>query len=222
MRTLTFVKNLLLIAALAVAAPALGADDVGLVNQVTGDASYASGSSRAKASAYMKVREGDRFVLAPGAELRLVYFDGGRQESFSGPARFTAGKRASSMQSGAQPRVSTLPTGVSQRIAQTPELLAIAKLGRAGGVSVRSGARIKPLTPEQQAEIAQARADYERLRQASPYDDIMPEFFLLSVLDEHRQYQEMKPVVAEMQRRLPGSPEVAAMAEYVEAKSQGQ
>lgn len=215
-------KNLLLLAALLAASPVLAADDVGLVNHLAGDASYTSGTSRAKATAYMKVREGDRFTLAPGAQLRLVYFQGGRQESYTGPGRFTAGKQESSVQSGTKPQVTTLPSGVPQRIAQTPELLAIAKLGRAGGVSVRSGARIKPLTPEQQAELAQARTDYERLRQASPADDVSPEFFLLTVLDEHRQYQEMKTVVSEMQRRQPNSADVAAMAEYVEAKSQGR
>jgi hypothetical protein len=198
------------------------AEDVGLINHLAGDASYVSGGSRAKASAFMKVREGDRFTLAPGAQLRLVYFQGSRQESFTGPARFTAGKQESSVQSGAQPQVTTLPSGVAQRIAQTPELLAIAKLGRAGGVSVRSGARPRPLTPEQEAEVSEARAIYEQLRQASPPDDITPELFLYSVLEENRLYQDMKVVVSEMQRRQPTSADVAAMAEYVEAKSQGR
>lgn len=214
-------KNLLF-AALALCSAAFAQDDVGLVNHVAGDASYQSGASRAQASAFMKVREGDRFTLAPGAQLRLVYFQGSRQETFTGPARFIAGKQESTMQGGAKPQVSTLPAGVSQRIAQTPELLAIAKLGRAGGITVRSGARLKPLTPEQEAEIAQARAEYVRLRQGAPAEDVSPEFFLLTVLDEHRQYQDMKDVVSEMQRRQPNSADVAAMAEYVEAKSQGR
>lgn len=215
-------KNLRFLTALLWIASASAADDVGLINHLAGDASYASGGSRAKASAYMKVREGDRFTLAPGAQLRLVYFQGGRQESFTGPARFTAGKQASTLQSGSKPQVSTLPSGVSQRIAQTPELLAIAKLGRAGGVSVRSAARARPLTPEQEAEISQARATYERLRQAAPADDITPELYLYSVLEEHGLYPDMKVVVSEMQRRQPRNADIAAMAEYVEAKSQSR
>lgn len=204
---------------LAFLAGGAAAQDVGLINHLSGDASYASGSTRAKAAAYMKIREGDRFTLAPGAQLRVVYFQGSRQESFSGPARFVAGKDASKVESGAAPQVSTLPAGVSQRIEKTPELLAIAKLGRAGGVTVRSGMRPKPLSPEQEAEVKQARATYDQLRQSAPADDITPELFLYSVLDEHRLYQDMKVIVSEMQRRQPGNADVAAMAEYVESKA---
>ena len=214
-------RNVVLLS-LAFFAAAVSAQDVGLINHLSGDASYTSGSTRAKAAAYMKIREGDRFTLAPGAQLRIVYFQGSRQESYTGPARFVAGKDASKVESGAAPQVTTLPAGVSQRIAQTPELVAIAQLVRAGGVAVRSGVRPKPLSPEQEAEVKQARATYAQLRQSSPADDITPELFLYSVLDEHRLYQDMKVVVSEMQRRQPGNADIAAMAEYVESKSTGR
>lgn len=207
---------------LAFFAAGVSAQDVGLINHLSGDASYTSGSTRAKAAAFMKIRAGDRFTLAKGAQLRVVYFQGSRQESFTGPARFVAGKDRSKVENGAAPQVTTLPAGVSQRIAQTPELLAIAKLGRAGGVAVRSGIRPKPLSPEQEAEVKQARVTYEQLRKTAPEDDITPELFLYSVLDEHRLYQDMKGVVSEMQRRQPGNADVAAMAEYVESKATGR
>src|SRR5688572_4261156 len=73
------------------AAGAQAAEDVGLINQLNGDVSYASGGANAKAKAYMKVREGDRFSVPSGAQLRIVYFKGGRQEAYSGPAAITAG-----------------------------------------------------------------------------------------------------------------------------------
>lgn len=208
---------------LAFFAAGVSAQDVGLINHLAGEATYQSGSMRgAKATAYMKIREGDRFTLAPGAQARIVYFQGSRQESFSGPARFVAGKDQSKVESGAAPQVTTLPAGVSQRIAQTPELLAIAKLGRAGGVAVRSGIRPKPLTPAQEAEVKEARATYTELRRTAADDDITPELFLYSVLDEHRLYQDMKVVVSEMQRRQPGNADVASMVEYVESKATGR
>ena len=216
-------KNLVFAAAILCAGAVSASDDVGLVNHLTGDATFASGKAKpAKATAYMKVREGDRFTLAKGTQLRLVYFQGGRQESYTGPGRFTAGKQESSVQSGTKPQVTTLPSGVSQRIAQTPELMQIAKLGRAGGVAVRSGARPQPLTAEQESEIKDARATYQRLRETFPADDITPELYLFTVLEEHRQYEDMKPIVAEMQRRQPKNADVKAMAEYVEAKSPGK
>ena len=214
-------RNLLLLS-IAFFAAGASAQDVGLVNHLSGDASYTSGATRAKAAAYMKIREGDRFTLAPGAQLRIVYFQGSRQESYTGPARLVAGKDASKVESGAAPQITTLPAGVSQRIEKTPELLAIAKLGRAGGIAVRSGIRPKPLSPQQEAEVKQARATYTELRRSAAEDDITPELFLYSVLDEHRLYQDMKVIVSEMQRRQPGNADVAAMAEYVESKAVGR
>jgi hypothetical protein len=207
-------------AALLVAASAFAADDVGLINHMIGDVSYTSGSAASKAKAYMKVREGDKFTLPSGSQLRVVYFQGGRQETFTGPAAFTAGKNESSIQSGDRPQVSTLPAGVPQKIAQTPELVAIAKLGRSGGVAVRGVGTEKRLTPQQQAEVRQARQTYDQLRQSAAADDITPELYLYSVLQDHLLYTDMKPIVESMQKRQPKDPDVAAMAEYVKVKTE--
>ena len=205
--------------AIFAAASAL-ANDVGLINHLAGDVSYTSGSSTDKAKPFMKLREGDRVSVAPGAQLRVVYFQGGRQESYTGPATFTAGTQQSSQQSGAQPQVSTLPSGVPQKISQTPELIQIAKLGRSGGVAVRGNPPAPRLTPQQQAEVRQARQTYEQMRQSAPADDIIPELYLYSVLQDHLLYNDMKVVVSEMQRRQPSNPDVAVMAEYVKVKSE--
>lgn len=207
-------------AALFAAAAAFAAEDAGLINHLAGDVSYTSGASTAKAKAFMKVREGDRFSVPSGAQMRVVYFKGGRQESYAGPATFTVGAQQSSVQSGSQPQISTLPSGVPQKISQTPELIQIAKLGRSGGVAVRGTAREQRLTPQQQAEVRQARQTYEQLRQSAAADDITPELYLYSVLQDHLLYGDMKTVVSEMQRRQPANPDVAVMAEYVKVKTE--
>ncbi len=209
-------------AAMLAAAGAFAADDVGLINHLAGDATYTSGKNTAKAKPFMKVREGDRFSVAPGTQLRVVYFKGGRQESYAGPAGFTIGAEQSTVQNGAQPQLSTLPAGVPQKISQAPELIQIAKLGRSGGVAVRGAAREQRLTAQQQAEVRQARNTYEQLRQSSPADDITAELYLYSVLQDNLLYTDMKAVVSEMQRRQPGNPDVAVMAEYVKAKTEAQ
>lgn len=208
-------------AAMLAAASAL-ASDVGLINHLAGDVSYTSGNNTAKAKPFMKLRDGDRINVAAGAQLRVVYFHGGRQESYTGPVIFTAGMQQSTVQSGAQPQVSTLPSGVPQKISQTPELIQIAKLGRSGGVAVRGAAREQRLTPPQQAEVRQARQTYEQLRQSAPADDITPELYLYSVLQDHLLYNEMKGVVSEMQRRQPANPDVAVMVDYVKVKTQAR
>ena len=86
-------KLLQSISAAALLAVTLGAgaqsSDVGLVNQLSGDVAYtAQGGTQSKAQAFMKVRQGDRFSLPAGAQLRLVYFNGSRQETWKGPASF--------------------------------------------------------------------------------------------------------------------------------------
>jgi len=216
--TKDFIRGLAL-AALFVAGSALA--DAGLINQLSGDVSYTSaGASAAKAKAFMKVREGDRFIIHAGAQVRIVYFQGGRQEAYSGPATLIVGAQASQQQTGAAAQVSQLPAGVPQKIAQTPELIQIARLGRSGGVAVRGAQPAQRLSPQAQAEVRQARQTYEQLRKSSAAGDIVPEQYLYAVLQDHLLYEEMKAVVAEMEKRQPSNPDVAVMAEYVKAKTE--
>jgi hypothetical protein len=193
--------------------------DVGLVNLLAGDVNYQSGAAAAtKAQAFMKVRQGDAFTVPAGAQIRLVYFQGGRQETWKGPANFKAGVQASE---GGQPsEVATLPSSVPQKIAQVPELIQIAKLGRSGGVQVRGGGKAPRLTAEQQAEVAQAKKTYSQMRGSAPADDITPELYLYSVLQDHLLYQDMRPVVDEMAKRQPQSTDVQELVAWVKSKTQ--
>ena len=208
------------LAAMAMCAAAYAVGDVGLINQLNGDVTYSSGAQTSKVQGFMKVREGDRFGVPAGAQVRIVYFQGGRQETFAGPASFTAGTQQSSVHSGAQPQVVVLPSGVPQKISQTPELVQIAKLARAGGVTVRGVPREQRLTPQQQAEVRSARDTYQQLRVSASADDITPELYLYSVLQDHLLYSDMKPVVAEMAKRQPGNADIAELVAYVKAKTE--
>ena len=87
-----------LLAAFAWTLTAFAADDVALINHLAGDASYVSaGAKPAKAAPYMKLRDGDRFTLPAGAQLRLVYLKSGRQEAPPGDALHRR-RRSSSVQ----------------------------------------------------------------------------------------------------------------------------
>lgn len=195
--------------------------DVGLVNMLNGDVSYVSdGAAAAKAKPFMKVRQGDRFTLPAGAQVRVVYFQGGRQETWKGPASFRAGAQSGEQGSGANPEVSTLPSGVPQKIAQVPELMQIAKLGRSGGVAVRGAGKPPRLTAEQQAEVKTARDTYGKLRKQSPADDITPELYLYSVLQDYLLYDDMKPIVEEMAKRQPANAEVQELVAWVKSRTQ--
>ena len=201
------------------AAYAQGAD-AGLVNQVAGDVSYVSsgsGSGSGKAQAYMKMRQGDRFTLAAGAQVKVVYFQNGRQETWRGPAAFRSGVEYGEPIAGAVYEVAHLPLGVPQKIQRIPELLQMAKLG---GIQVRGTTPKQRASLEQQADVAAARTTYAQLRQQVPQDDITPELYLFTVLQEYLLYDDMKAVADEMLRKQPGNQEAQQLAEWARVRVQ--
>lgn len=208
------------LAALFVWAPlAMAAQDSAMVNYLSGDVSYSGGAGAAKAKLFMKVREGDRFTVPNGAQFGLVYFEGGRKETYTGPNVLVAGAKQSTVQSGAPAQVTSISTGATEKIAKTPELVQMAKLGRSGGVTVRGVERAPKLTAAQDADLRKAREDYRRMRAEAAADDITPELILYSTLHEFLLYAELKPVVDEMAKRQPGNPDVATLVEYVKART---
>ena len=213
-----------LTACLLVFAPsafAQSAADAGMINQLSGEVSYQSGAvAAARASAYMKLRDGDVVRVASGASVRVVYFANGRQEAWKGPASFTVGANESRAAQAApgntgQPEISQLPGGVPAKLAQTPEMMAIAKLGRAGSVTVRGVAQ-RPLNAVQTAEVQEARRIYERLKGATAADDIMPEIYLYTVVQQYSMYDEMKQLVKTMQVKQPNNESVRDLDAWVE------
>jgi hypothetical protein len=168
-------------------------DDVGLVGLMSGEVAYQDG----KARAYMRVREGDRFELAPGAELRLIYFSSARQERWQGPARLRAGKRESALLAGKPAEVSALPPSAPRRLARIPELTQSAQFG---GVAVR---RIPPPPLESDDSLREARETYARLRRELPAEDLTPELFLYAALVAGPQpdSDEVKELAARLRER---------------------
>ncbi len=182
--------------------------DVGLVQQLSGEVTYSGG----KARAYMKMRQGDRYSLSAGAQLRVVYFRNGRQETWRGPAVFRSGIEHGDALSGTVYEVANLPLDVPQKIQRIPDLIQMARLG---GVTVRGLQPKQRPNPEQQAEIAAARATYVDLRRRLPQEDITPELYLFTVLQDYLLYAEMQTLVDEMLQRQPADPEAQQLAEWV-------
>lgn len=185
------------------------AQDVGVVDRVSGEVTFsAAGAKPGKVKPYMKVRAGDRFQIAAGAQVRVLYFEGARQERWAGPASFRAAKQGGKALSGSPAEVAALPAGVPQRIARVPELVRHAQLG---GVQVRSG-RAPGGKADGAAGLHEARATYDSLRARLAKDDITPELYLYAVLSEHGLRDEMNRVAQEMRRRQPDNEEVKWLA----------
>lgn len=194
------------------------APDVGVVNHLAGLVTVTNGINTAKAQAYMNIREGDIFEVPAGVVVKVAYFQGGRQETFAGPTSFAIGALQSIVRTGSSPQVSMLPMGVSQKISQTPDLVQIARLSNAA--TMHPSAREQRLTPQQQAEVRQARHLYGKLRADTPADDITPELYLYSVLQDHLLYGEMRALVSDMARRQPGNRDIGVLADYVRLRTE--
>jgi hypothetical protein len=203
-------RVVLLVLSLVASAFAHAQSDVGLVNLVAGDVSFVPQSGQpGKVKAFMKVREGDRFELPAGSQVRVVYFDGARQERWQGPASFRAAKLEGTPINGKALEVAKLPGSVPARISRVPELMQNAKLG---GIQVRGAQSSRPVSPE---AVDEARATYQKLRSQLPADDITAELFLFSALNDYQLYEEMVPVVNEMQRKQPESDDVKSLASWL-------
>ena len=214
-------RYLTLLAIVAIAATggtALGQGaDVALVNLVSGDVSYVpQEGTPGRVQPFMKVRHGDRLNVAAGGQGRILFFEGARQELWTGPGSFRAAKTEAEPISGNAAQIANLPSPVPQRMARVPELIQNAKLG---------GARVRGVPPRQQkpgldqeATLARARAAYEKMRQDMPADDITPELYLYAELYEFLAYDEMKAVVAEMRRKQPDNQDAKALDAWLASR----
>ena len=95
--------------------------DVGLVNKIAGAGTYSSAGSPSKpVQAYMRLRQGDRIVLAQGAVLQISYFTAGVKESWTGAATFVVTNAGGELLKGAKPDIAKLPGSVADTLSRAP------------------------------------------------------------------------------------------------------
>lgn len=184
------------------------AGDVALVNALQGDVSYQGKEGPArKAQPYMRLRHGDKIVLASAAsKIRISYTTASRQESWVGPGSFVATSTGGELLKGSKPEVVQLPAAVPQKLARISELM---NTSRVGGLVVRSA---KAETAASKDEVADAVAAYESMRAAAAPDDVTPELFLYSVFQEHGMADDLKMVARNMLARQPDNPDIQQLA----------
>lgn len=224
-------------------APA-AAPDIGLVTGLSGEVTYrnqAEKQSPAKAQAFLKIRQGDRFQVPEGAGVQLLYFAGGRQETWKGPVTLQIGEAESRPAGGQPPRfppeVKVLSNKVAQGISGSPVMLArtgtstrgarqvMRETGRSSGV-IQTMAPTNapslppdPVSPQAPKEVAEAEQLFPNLKQQAQAGDLTPEIYLLSVYAAHRQYQKMEQLIGAMLAKNPEDRHLRELKSW--ARSQG-
>ena len=201
--------------------------DVGLITKLSGEATYWNETSQKtpkQAQVFMKIRKGDHLKMASGAALDIVYFQGGRKETWQGPAVIIAEEGASRAESAAkgQAVVALLPSEASRGLRRIPALLDQARLGRSGGIQVRGPGEglKKTVVPGRkgQTEIVRAREVYQHWRSQTSPEDVTPELNLLGTLSEYQQYAEMEKVVQNALQRQPDNAALKEIEQWVQEK----
>lgn len=180
-----------------VAAPALAAVDVALVTALDGGVSRVVEKGSQPVQNFVKLKEGDVLSLDKDARLQLVYFDGGRQETWTGAGKLEVARAESKATGLAAPQVRQLPAIMVRQIARTP---ALDSHGRGGVTRLRAIA-----TPE---KIASVEKTYAKLKSEAAPDDLNPEFYRLSGFFEMRDLERVEAVLAELQQQRGADPQV--------------
>lgn len=223
-----FIMTLILAVLLTGAGAALAATaDVGMITGLTGKVTYwnqAEEGQPAPVQAFMKVRLGDKFKLPGNAVLKVLYFDTGRQETWTGPVLVTAGAGAGEAAGGGKPAVKMLPTKLTGKLKAAPLPLPRSNFQFAGVIRTMNGQcqtqRREPVvcpSPEKaRREIAYAHRAYRKWRQKAEATDFTPEMYLLSVLAEYGRYREMDRLIIQMRGAKPGDPALKQLQVWVQ------
>jgi hypothetical protein len=202
----------------AIASPAWAGPprDAGLVTRLVGSATYQNATRKqpAKVTAFMKVHVGDEIATAERSEVRVEYYQG-RVETWRGVASFKIGERESQLIKGAAPSVEMRDPELAHPLQHVTTLLMEAGTGRAGAGVSRGGDDGPALSADEKAQLAAAKANFEAERKKRAADDVTPELVYLVVLRDFQQWSEMKAVVADARKRVPGNAELRLLGEWL-------
>lgn len=179
---------------LALAGGAFGAE-VGLVTSVSGEVRL----SAARLAPFVRLHAGERIALADGARLQLVYFDGGRQESWHGEAAVQIGERAS-IAAAPPAQVRVLPPVLARQLAATPA---------ADGRSAAGAVRLRALPVA--GTLASLEKSYAELRAQSEPQDRNPELYLLAGYFELREFDKLDALLRQLGEKSPGDRELSVL-----------
>jgi hypothetical protein len=218
--------------AAAAASPQASAPDVGLITQISGAVTYWNKEEQkepAPAQAFMKVRQGDNFKLKEAGSLTLLYFASGRQETWRGPVTLRAADTESTAvgagKSPPLPEVKLIPTKATKQIQGAPLPLPGPSISKSGVIQTMgpkcepAAGTPAPLSAEARRNIKEAEKVFQELKKSAAADDVTPELYFLSILNEYKQFPEMAKVVDTMLQKRPGDVALKDLKVWVRSQS---
>lgn len=191
------------VACLACLSTAAWSAEVGLVTAVAGSVRLQEEEKKAESELkpFVKMRPGDRLTLEDAARLQMVYFDGGRQETWRGTGQLEVGAGSSRVVRGSlQPDVRTLPAILVKQLSKTPS----------PGDSVKAG-MIRMRSMPTGGTLESVEKNYAELRRQADAADRNPELYLLAGYFELREYDKLDALLGELGGKAPGDPEIKAL-----------
>jgi len=194
------------------------AAEVGLITAVSGNVKLQEEKSAAsELKPFVKVRERDQLMMEGSSRLQVVYFEGGRQETWQGPVVLEVGNGSSkTLQGSLHPEVKTLPAILVKQLSKTPS----------PDGSVKSGMiRMRSIPPYEKLETVEK--NYEEMRKQADAKDRNPELYLLASYLELREFDKLENLLRRLNEQGSGDQDLAALnmlytRAVSEAKSAGK
>ncbi|SBT03994.1 conserved exported hypothetical protein [Candidatus Propionivibrio aalborgensis] len=178
------------------------AAEVALVTAASGNVKLQEGKAAAsELKPFIKVREGDRLLMEGASRLQVVYFEGGRQETWSGRGALEVGNVSSKAIKGTmQPEIKTLPAILVKQLAKTP----------AQDGNVKTGMiRMRSMPPYDRLETVEK--NYDEMRKQAVAGDLNPELYLLASYFELREFDKLEALLRQLNEKASETQELAAL-----------
>ena len=178
------------------------AAEVGLVTAVSGNVKWQEEKSAAsELKPFVKLREGDRVMMEGSSRLQMVYFEGGRQETWLGTGELAVGNGSSTTLKGSlQPEVKTLPAILVKQLSKTPSPDGNVKTGMI---------RMRSIPPYDKLDTVEK--DYAEMRKQTDSSDRNPELYLLASYLELREFDKLETLLKQLQAKAPEDTDLAAL-----------
>jgi hypothetical protein len=173
--------------------------EVALVTAVSGSVSFKEEKSNAsELKPFIKLREGDRLTLQGKSRVQIVFFDGGRQETWQGVGVLEVGSASSkTVKGGMQSESRTLPAILVKQLSKTPPPEGTVKTGmirmRSTGIA---------------GTLESVERDYADLRKQVDATDRSPELYLLASYLELREFDRLEGVLKQLREKAPQDPQL--------------